>query len=278
MYNWATDHARGNLLSDGFRNPFEKRAKLRREVSRDPFGEPDISTDMAVDFIQACDSYQLPLFAMIILYGLRAAEPRFLFREHLDQQWLKVVCIPEIDYLTKGQRDKRFPLVPSLKRLIVNPKEREGLIFTRRRDKCNTSSPMFGASLQECIDEFRRCCRGLGATTALQRQTAREQILSKAGALNYDQIEHEFKNIASSLQWPKSATMKDFRHLFSTSLENAGVPVFYRRYLMGQSPGNSPIVTYTHLNELDQQYGRALQSQLKPIIDAITQRSVELEL
>ena len=78
----------------------------------------------------------------------------------------------------------------------------------------------------------------------------------EARALGYDHIQHEFQKISRSLQWPNSATLKDFRHLFSSCLENAGVPEFYRRYFMGHSPGRAPITTYTHLSQLHEQYDR----------------------
>ena len=143
--------------------------------------------------------------------------------------------MPEIDYLTKGQRDKRFQLVPPLGELLrCHIGDGGGLIFTRR--------------------------------TAV------------ICGLNYDQIEHEFHSIAGRLQWPQAATLKDFRHLFSTCLENSGVPEFYRRYFMGQSPGKTPIVTYTHLNELQTQFSKALQCSLAPLLSAIAERVSQLKL
>jgi integrase len=277
MFNWAADADRGNLLSEGFRNPFDRAARPQRRAARDPFGEPDITIAMATEFISACDAYQLPLFATLILYGLRASEPLYLFREHLNDRWLKVNCLPELDYLTKGQRDKRFPLVPPLSDLLSEQSgDRNGLIFTRRSAmRACRQTPLFGASLTTLSAEFRR---GLGTPSAVERQRIRERLLREAGGLNYDQVEHEFQAIATRLKWPGAATLKDFRHLFSTCLENAGVPEFYRRYFMGQSPGRAAIVTYTHLNELEQQFARAVQNGLAPLVAAITDQAGKLRL
>jgi hypothetical protein len=200
-----------------------------------------------------------------------------LFREHLDQHWLKVNCLPELDYLTKGQRDKRLPLIRPLDTLLNGPSAQAGLIFTRRSiDKRCPSMPLFGASLEVLAEEYRRRCRAAGTSSAVERQQIREQLLRDAGGLNYDQIEHEFRSIAVSLKWPKAATLKDFRHLFSTCLENAGVPEFYRRYFMGQSPGRTPIVTYTHLNELQQQFAKAAQCGLAPLTAAVADRIAKI--
>ncbi len=279
MFNWAADPDRGNLLPEGFRNPFDRTERPQRQAARDPFGEPDITIAMAVEFIGVCDAYQLPLFATLILYGLRAAEPVFVFRDHFDDQWLKVNCLPELDYLTKGQRDKRFPLVQSLQDLLSKLSgNREGLLFTRRAAvRACRQTPLYGASLATLAEEFRRRCRNGGTPSAVERQRIRERILRDAGGLNYDQIEHEFRAIAGALNWPRAATLKDFRHLFSTCLENAGVPEFYRRYFMGQSPGKAPIVTYTHLNELQGQFGKAVQNGLAPLVTAIAARVTTLQ-
>lgn len=279
MFNWASDADRGNLLPEGFRNPFDRVERPQRQAARDPFGEPDITVAMAVEFIKACDAFQLPLFATSILYGLRAAEPLYLFHEHLDDRWLKVNCLPELDYLTKGQRDKRFPLSPPMCELLRSQiGEGVGLIFTRRNvlGACR-QAPLFGASLATLSGEFRHRCRNAGTPSAGARQRLREQLLHEAGSLNYDQIEHEFQTLARRLKWPRAATLKDFRHLFSTCLENAGVPEFYRRYFMGQSPGKAPIVTYTHLNELHEQFAKAVQSGLAPLAAAVADRAKELK-
>ena len=164
MFNWAGDPDRGNLLPEGFRNPFDRAERPQRQAARDPFGEPDITVAMAIEFIGACDAFQLPLFATLILYGLRAAEPLYLFSEHLDDQWFKLNCLPELDYLTKGRRDKRFPIVSPLGELLqVVVAPRKGLTFTSRpAGQKENQAPLFGVSLADLAAEFRRRCRAAG--------------------------------------------------------------------------------------------------------------------
>lgn len=276
MFHWAADPERGGLLPDGFRNPFDQAERSIRKAACDLFGEPDITVPMAVDFLQACDDYQLPLFATLIFYGLRAAEPIYLFREHLEGTWLKVNCLPDLDYLTKGRRDKRFPLVPPLDRLLCIDKGK-GLLFPRRGVlQKSKAAPLYGISLVELAEEYRHRSRATSATSAVERLQLREQVLHDAGGLNYDRIEHEFQSVAHRLHWPRAATLKDFRHLFSTCLENSGVPEFYRRYFMGQSPGKSAIVTYTHLNELEKQFSKAADGPLAPMTEVVRRRSMIL--
>ena len=274
MFEWAADPNRGHLLPNGFANPFRRIGQRQRIPARDPFGEPDVTITMATDFLEACDNYLLPLFSTMMLYGLRAAEPVHLFREHVENGWLKVSCLPELGYLTKGKRDKRFPLAPTLQTLwSPGPDAGKGLLFTRRRAGIDCQSfPWFGASLATLAAEFQRRCREVSSSTATARQRIRDEVIRAAGGLNYDCIEHEFKVVSRRLAWPRQATLKDFRHLFSTSLENAGIGEFYRKYFMGQSPGRAPIATYTHLNRLEVQYHKALAQDLAPLIAVISKR------
>ena len=60
--------------------------------------------------------------------------------------------------------------------------------------------------------------------------------------------------IAGALGWPKQATLKDLRHLFATSMANAGMPEPTRQYLLGHSSGRAAIHVYTHINHLPEQY------------------------
>ena len=41
------------------------------------------------------------------------------------------------------------------------------------------------------------------------------------------------------LQWPAQATLKDLRHLFATTMNNASMPEAYRRVFDGASAGSS---------------------------------------
>ena len=119
MFDWAADPQRGNLIPDGFHNPFFRRGRASSTAVSVPVGEPDITIKMAVDFLATCDLCQLRLFSPIIIYGLRAAEPCFLFHEHVNAGWLDVPCLPEVNYFTKGRRAKRLPLIPAIAALLL---------------------------------------------------------------------------------------------------------------------------------------------------------------
>lgn len=280
MLAWGADPERGNLLPEGFRNPLLGSRRRSNEAVRDLFGEPDITLSMAVDFVNECDKFQLRLFGSLMLYGLRASEPCFLFHEHIEDGWLSVTCDPNLNYFVKGRRDKRFPLIQPLNSLLVDAgtKPSHGLIFQRRSVLAGTDYATMAYSSRAVLrTEYEQRCRNQKAKSAAELRQVRDQLMSDAGSLSYDNIEGEFHDLARRLRWPRAATLKDFRHLFSSSLENAGMPEFYRRYFMGQSPGKSAVVNYTHLNQLRERYSEAMQHQFRPLLEAIQLRIRQLE-
>ncbi len=282
MYTWAADPDRGNLMPTGFRNPFLGKMRQTDSVTPDLFGDPDITISMAVDFLSRCDSSQLSLFTLLIFYGLRASEPCFLFRENLTQDgWLKVVCLPQLGYTTKGRRDKRLPLVEPLKALLDFDSEdnHTGLLFQRRIIANDKDQPcLANASLDQLQKKYEQRCQQAVNPSAKQKIQLRNKILQEAGGLKYDHIEHEFHRLAQQLSWPASATLKDFRHLFSTSMMNAGMPEYYRKYLMGHAVSKAAISNYTHLDQLRERYEEAVEKQYQPIVKAVTQRIAELSI
>jgi hypothetical protein len=281
MLAWAADPDRGNLLPDGFRNPFMLRKKSSNHVVVDPLCSPDITVGMAVDLAMAADSFQLPIFAPLLLYGLRPGELGWLFRENASDDWLRVACVADLDYTTKGRRDKRFPILDCHRNLWnIGGDPGSGLLFVNRRvAEGRACPPLYRESLAVLAGEYhRRCVEDVSLSAAKKRQL-RNRLMKDAGHLNYDHVEAEFKKLSRALNWPSEATLKDLRHLFATCLENAGVPEFYRRYFLGQSLGRAPIVTYTHLtvDKLRQHYQKALETELAPLLDAIVFRFRELD-
>jgi hypothetical protein len=279
MLEWAADPQRGGLLPEGFRNPFRGAAERRPLLQGDPLAPPDVTLPMAVDFVGACDLYQLRLFAPLLLFGLRAAEPCFLFAEYLDDSWLRVPCNDGLAYRTKGRRDKRFPLPEELRPLwlALAAGRGHGLLYERRAVAQGVEeAPWRGASLAELAAEFRRRSGAGGAASAAARLRLRDGLLREAGGIGYDHVEGEFAGLARRLGWPREATLKDFRHLFCTMLAGAGVPEAYRRYLMGHAPGKAAVVAYTHLTDLRRHYAEALRREWAGLTGAVLARLDEL--
>jgi hypothetical protein len=280
LFAWAADPDGGNLLPAGFRSPFQRRAGGRPVLVGDPLQEPDITVDMAVAFVGACDRYQLPLFVPLLFFGLRASEPCFLFREYLDGGWLRVPCNTELEYRTKGRRDKRFPLVESLQPFwdCLRAGPGHGLLYLRRRVlEGQEPAPLLGLPLADLAAEFRRRCAVAKALDAAGRLRLRDALLREAGGLGYDQVQGEYEGLARRLGWPAQATLKDFRHLFATTLGNSAMPEGYRRYLLGHAPGKAAAVAYTHLTRLGQLYAEAVDREWGLLVRAVNRRVRQLE-
>ncbi|MFM7149716.1 MAG: hypothetical protein ACKO23_07730 [Gemmataceae bacterium] len=280
MFQWAADPDRGNLLPEGFRNPFLGQGAKNSLFLGDPLAEPEISLDMAIDFVNLCDLYQLRLFVPLLLFGMRASEPGFLFAEHAENGWLRVPCLPELAYQTKGKRDKRFPLLEILQPFweYLRQEHKAGLLYRRRAVlEGQEKAPWGEASYQNLVSEFNRRCAQGKVCSAMERLHVRDQLLQEAGQVNYDRIKREFRTLARKLGWSTEATLKDFRHLFCTMLGNASIPEHYRRYLMGHAPGKAAVVAYTHLSQLQGHFDSALQKEWQPLLQAILARLSTLQ-
>lgn len=271
MYEWAADPHRGGLLPDGFRNPFLRDVVARRKVPTNPLGEPDITMTMAEEFLASCDPYQLRLFAPMVLYGLRAAEPILICHEHLTDNFLHINCIPELDYLTKGHRDKSLPMLPEVRQLLASDNAKaKGLIFTRRGvSEGRLDPPLAGYSLQDLTSAYRARVRQLKTDNAAEREKVLDAVINDAGGLTYKRIEGEFKRVAKSLSWPEQATMKDFRHLFNTTMANAGLSLEERAYLMGQAPTKHVNMVYLHHNALVEKFKAAANEHYAGVLEML---------
>lgn len=279
MLEWAGDAERGNLLPESFCNPFRGRKEPREICKGDPLAEPAITLPMAVAFVEGCDRFQLRLFVPLILFGLRAGEPCLRFREHVDADWLRVCCIPELAHFTKGRRDKRFPLIAELQPFwdVLRETRASGLLYQRRAVvEGREPAPLRQASLAELVQEFQARCARSQPGGNIERVRLRDQLIRQAGALNYDHVEQEFQRVTRRLGWPAQATLKAFRHAFATMLGNTPMAEAYKKYLMGQAPGRAALNAYTHLNQLREQFQSSVNQAWPALIRAIRRRTQEV--
>jgi len=273
MYQWASDPTRGRVLPEDFTNPFLRSRLKRRRPSHDLLREPDITLAMAERFLEACDGYAIRVMAPLIFYGLRPSETIFLFHEHIDDRWVGVPCIEDLGYFTKGVRDKKLPCIELLVGMWTDSDDEQGLVLVRRSvAEGREDSPLRGRSMDALITEYRRRCRGLTEPRRHNLERCRDSVIADAGGLTYGHLQREFRRVAKRLGWPHEATLKDFRHLFNTSLANGGMPEHERRYLMGHAPGRDAIVAYTHLNRLHDHFLGAIQAEMSPLLAVITRR------
>jgi len=182
-------------------------------------------------------------------------------------------------FTTKGKRDKRLPLAGPLREILMMDGGENGLLYVRRPvTEGSERPPLSGCSLQELGNELRRRVKASAVNSAAGRQRLRDEVLRDAGATGYDRIDAEFRGVAHGLGWAKQATLKDFRHLFLTSMMNARMADPYRQYLAGQAQSTAPVMSYTHLNQVREQYERAVLQEWGPLVEALEGRIAELGL
>lgn len=251
MFEWAKDPVRGKRLPADFANPFASGALQRRTVPRNPLGEPDITLEMATTLIGKCDLYQLRLIAPMVLWGLRPGELRWLFAENVESLFMRGDCIEVLDHRSKGVRNKSLPWIEPLRTLLISEGKFEGLLFTRRQ---TDEIALPNASLETIAAEYRSRVTKAKSYDAASRERVRDGVMNDAGAVTYKIVVGEFTALTSSLNWPKSATLKDLRHLCQTCLDNGGLTLSERQYLLGQSMGRAAINAYLHLNKLAEHY------------------------
>ena len=75
----------------------------------------------------------------------------------------------------------------------------------------------------------------------------------------------------------KSATLKDLRHLFLTSMNNAGMSDSYRQYFAAQAQTQAAVSRYTHLDALREQYLPAVHKQFAPVLEVLERRTRTLK-
>ena len=63
--------------------------------------------------------------------------------------------------------------------------------------------------------------------------------------------------------------MKDFRHLFNTTMANGGLSLEERAYLMGQAPTKHVNMVYLHHNALVEKYKAAANEHYEGVLDLL---------
>lgn len=277
-WHWA-QQCSPPLLPEGAHNPFQGRVgsrPLKQLVTPIQLDTPQLTRLM-----EAADIYQLALLMPMILYGLRAAEPCYLMIEDWNRQdgWLTVACVPDLDYKTKGRTDKILPVPPVLNRLLtVAVAGRSGgpLIYTRPFFEGRRAAAPTLATKQQIIEEYQR--RIQGSRSAQRRLKVLNAVLREAGAVTYDQLSREFRELVRRAGLPSCVTLKSLRHHFASALETANISYFTRKYLMGHRVRRDPLAIYTttDFDSIRQEFDRLFHGPMAPVVGATEDRMAEL--
>jgi len=206
--------------------------------------KPIIIFDVAQErqFLEACDDWQLPIFATLMLTGLRPGElTHLLLPEDVDLQegWLAVRNKPDLGWQVKTRNERRVPLMPELKDVlaIVANERGSGPLFLRR-DGANVSAYRFAHATREQLRAeldrriARRQVAGDSPSRAQKRQMF-QRLWFEMGAVFEDRLRIEFMKLTCSIGLPQLTAPKTLRHLFATNLQEVNIDPLIRNQLMG---------------------------------------------
>jgi integrase len=200
-------------------------------------------TEQERQFLEACDDWQLPVFATLVLTGLRPGElTHLLLPDDLDLVggWIIVRNKPELGWKVKTRSGRRVPLVPELRALLARSvgARRTGPLFLRRR--CALTGPPVTGLLPsaELPAELQRRLAASGDTSARrQHRRVAQRLWTDLGVLPEDRLRTEFMKLTRAIGLPQVTAPKSLRHLFATRLQEANVDPLIRNQLMGHVPG-----------------------------------------
>ena len=210
-----------------------------------------------VALLGACDSWQLPLFATLLMTGLRPGElVHLLLPDDLDLMdgWLHVRNKPDLGWQIKTRLGRSIPLTPPLVELLRAwvAGRVTGPLFRQRRCSAGHQPPLDGhtsAGLRQVlVDRLNSGEKQVASAGPRERlQTVARTVWRDAGALRTDWIRLEFIELMQLLGRSEITAPKTLRHTFATLLQDANVDPLIRHELMGHVPLGAGRATTTSL-------------------------------
>ncbi|QDU59929.1 site-specific tyrosine recombinase XerC [Planctomycetes bacterium Pan216] len=224
-------------------NPFQT-IEIHRIPVEDSKPVDVFSPDEERRFLEACDDWQFPIFATLLLTGLRPGELTHLLLPDnldLDRGWLFVRNKPGLGWRVKTRNERDIPLIPQLVDLlrVVIGERRTGPIFQQRRCSDGYTPPLVDLSpIALERDVVRRADQHPNDDRNASESAART-VWRDIGALKEDWIRREFMRVAKRMGRPEITAPKMLRHTFATCLQDANVDPLIRNELMGHSPSST---------------------------------------
>jgi integrase len=177
------------------------------EISRIPIEDAKpvvaFTNEEQVALLNNCDDWQLPIFATLLLTGLRPGElVHLLLPSDLDLQegWLRVRNKPKLGWQVKTRNERDIPLMPALRELLGQAvgERQSGPVFQQRRAAAGHESPLVDHTRRELEAEVDRRflivgeCQPEQGCKRLLRKTATQTVWRDLGALKEDWIRKEF--------------------------------------------------------------------------------------
>jgi integrase len=184
-------------------------------------------------FFEACDDWQLPLFATLALTGLRPGElVHVLWPDDLDLEegWLHVRNKPRLGWQVKTRNERRVPLVRELIEVfrIAASGRASGPLFCRRRFDRGDAPRLAGRNALELQMELQLmavCNAGDhdGKQTSAMRQRFARRLWIDMGVIKEERLRVEFMRVTRKMGLPDLTAPKLLRHMFATTLQEGRV-------------------------------------------------------
>lgn len=227
--------------------PYSENPFMTIEINRIPVEDSKpisvLSSYQERLFLNACDDWQFPIFATLLLTGLRPGELTHLLLPddlNLEEGWLYVRNKPGLGWRVKTRNERYVPLIPPLVEMlrIVTKNRRTGPVFRQRRCGSGFVPPLATLSPVELEREVgRRMLNSVGDRRTAERTA--KTIWRDIGALKEDRLRQEYMRITKDIGMPEFTAPKTLRHTFATCLQDANVDPLIRNELMGHAPGHT---------------------------------------
>jgi integrase len=191
-------------------------------------------------FFQACDDWQLPIFATLLLTGIRPGELTHLLLPDdvdLSEGWLNICNKPQLGWQVKTRNQRRVPLLPEVAAMlkVMIGEGTVGPVFMRRgfcKDVRNPMQILPGGDQPTSGEQSGD--HEIGSRQAHRGATRR--WWREIGAIRETHLRNEFMKVTAAIGLTHITTPKMLRHMFATALMEGNVDPLIRNELMGHVP------------------------------------------
>ncbi len=246
-----------------------------------------LTRDEEQRLLGACDGWQLPVFAFLLLTGLRPGELCHLLLPgdlDLDAGLVRVRNKPALGWQVKTRAQRDVPLVPELATALKAHLcgRLTGPVFRRRRwgdGQCPFVPTKAGAEAELARRVAERELAG-GPVSRADRLWLAGRVWREHGAVGEGRVRLEFIRVARAAGLAGQTAPKLCRHQFATALQEGRVDPLVRNLLMGHAAageraaghglGMTAVYTHTRPETVREQLFGALAG--RPALVALARR------
>jgi integrase len=249
----------------------------------------DIPPEVQQSLLRACDAWAYPIFATLMLTGLRPGElTHLLLPDNLDlnEGWLHVRNKLDLGWQVKTRNERSIPLPPELVAVLRRQvgKRDTGPVFVR--PACLKQPAVLSGHTRAALQsELHRRVEETPIEDGVSERDHRDRqarfLWRDMGAIKPEKIREAFMRLTAQVGLPGVTTPKTLRHLFATTLQDANVDPLIRNQLMGHTAGGAPssrgglgmtsVYTHTRPETLRRQLIDALADH--PAMEVLRERS-----